>query len=430
MMERVICPGLKKGVATTIIQKEPRAVYTHCYGHALNLAVCDTIRGCKVLRDSMDTVHEISKLIKYSPKRDTQFEKLKCEISPDTPGFRVLCPTRWTVRAATLKSIMDNYTVFQSLWDVSYESSKDSETRARITGVKSQMASFDFLFGVALGHELLRHSDILSKSLQQKTISAAEGQDLAKLTVDTLCKLREEPAFDEFWSNLGDRCNNLDVSEPTLPRRRKMPKRFEDGNAPHEYHQTPKDMYRQQYYEALDSTITCIRDRFDQPGFQTYRHLQDLLLKSIVDKRTSADDLDYVISFYKGDLDRTTLVTQLDSLRTLVESRYADLNSVTVQTIINLFQDMKSTTLTMFSDIVTIVKLILVMPATNATSERSFSALRRLKTYLRSTMSQYRLNHLMTVHVHREETDNMDLVAVANEFVGNKEGRLTTFGKF
>ncbi len=57
MMELVIWSGAKKGVATTIIQKEPRAVYTHCYGHALNLAVCDTIRGCKVLRDSMDTVH-------------------------------------------------------------------------------------------------------------------------------------------------------------------------------------------------------------------------------------------------------------------------------------------------------------------------------------------------------------------------------------
>ena len=27
---------------------EPRALYTHCYGHALNLAMCDSVKGCKV----------------------------------------------------------------------------------------------------------------------------------------------------------------------------------------------------------------------------------------------------------------------------------------------------------------------------------------------------------------------------------------------
>ena len=45
----------------------------HCYGHSLNLAMSDTIKGTKLLRDSMDVTHEISKLIKYSPKRNVIF---------------------------------------------------------------------------------------------------------------------------------------------------------------------------------------------------------------------------------------------------------------------------------------------------------------------------------------------------------------------
>ena len=45
--------------------------------------------------------------------------------------------------------------------------------------------------------------------------------------------------------------------------------------------------------------------------------------------------------------------------------------------------------------VVNIMKLILVMPATNSTSERSFSALRRVKTYLRSTMGHKGLNDLL-----------------------------------
>ncbi len=84
-----------------------------------------------------------------------------------------------------------------------------------------------------------------------------------------------------------------------------------------------------------------------------------------------------------------------------------------------------------YSEVVVLTTLILVTPATNASSERSFSALRRVKSYLRSTMSQIRLNSLMVLHVHKELTDALNLVDIANEFVSNKpDHRLSLFGKF
>ena len=70
------------------------------------------------------------------------------------------------------------------------------------------------------------------------------------------------------------------------------------------------------------------------------------------------------------------------------------------------------------------------MPATNAASERSFTALRRVKTYLRATTGDERLNYLMTLHVHRDRTDTIDLVAAANQFVGKQENRRQLFGTF
>ena len=69
------------------------------------------------------------------------------------------------------------------------------------------------------------------------------------------------------------------------------------------------------------------------------------------------------------------------------------------------------------------------MPASNATSERSFSALRRVKTYLRSTMVQQRLNNLMVLHVHKDMTDAIDLQKLATDFIGDSEHRLKIFGK-
>lgn len=76
------------------------------------------------------------------------------------------------------------------------------------------------------------------------------------------------------------------------------------------------------------------------------------------------------------------------------------------------------------------MKLLLVMPATNATSERSFSALRMVKNYLRSTMTQSRLNNLMILHVYKDQTDCLSLSSVAQEFVDNNHVRHRIFGSF
>ena len=70
------------------------------------------------------------------------------------------------------------------------------------------------------------------------------------------------------------------------------------------------------------------------------------------------------------------------------------------------------------------------MPSTNASSEWSFSAMKRLKTYLRSTMGQSRLNHLMVLNTYKEMLDSMDIVSVANEFIQANEHRLHVFGHF
>ncbi len=191
--------GARSGVATQLLQEEPKALYTHCYGHALNLACGDTMKQCKLMRDTLDVTYEIAKLIKKSPRRDVCFTNIKSETSPDTPGIRLLCPTRWTVRASALKSIAENYTVLLETWDECLECARDTETKARILGVKSQMCSFDFFFGTYLGELVLSHSDNLSKTLQRKDISAAEGQTVADMTVKTLQSIRSEENFKLFW---------------------------------------------------------------------------------------------------------------------------------------------------------------------------------------------------------------------------------------
>ena len=42
--------GIRSGVAKRILDEEPRAVYTHCYGHSINLAMNDSIKACKPVK--------------------------------------------------------------------------------------------------------------------------------------------------------------------------------------------------------------------------------------------------------------------------------------------------------------------------------------------------------------------------------------------
>ena len=81
----------------------------------------------------------------------------------------------------------------------------------------------------------------------------------------------------------------------------------------------------------------------------------------------------------------------------------------------------------LMSAVCKLLSLVLVMPATNAVSERSFSCLRRLKSYLRSTMSQSRLNNVMVLHVHKNLTDKLSLVDIGNNFISGSSHRESLF---
>ena len=142
-------------------------LYSHFHGHALNLAASSTVKKNKILCDVLDTVFEITKLMEFSPKRDAQFDTLREEIAPGTPGFRTLCPTRWTVLAGSLKSVMDNCLMFQALWEGVKDSVTDSQLRVRVIGVDATMSKFTFLFGLGLAEKLLQHTDITSIRLSK-----------------------------------------------------------------------------------------------------------------------------------------------------------------------------------------------------------------------------------------------------------------------
>ena len=82
----------------------------------------------------------------------------------------------------------------------------------------------------------------------------------------------------------------------------------------------------------------------------------------------------------------------------------------------------------MFSEVEKLVRLLMVCPCSSASAERSFSALRRLKTWLRFTMPQSGLNNVAVCHCHQDLLDAVDVNLLIKDFVGRSAVRMNMFG--
>ncbi|KAK1643813.1 hypothetical protein QYE76_061618 [Lolium multiflorum] len=68
-------------------------------------------------------------------------------------------------------------------------------------------------------------------------------------------------------------------------------------------------------------------------------------------------------------------------------------------------------------------RILLTIPVTVASAERSFSKLKLLKNYLRSTMLQDRLNGLATCCIEKDILENIDLETIVNDFASRNARR-------
>ena len=169
--------GIKNGISNKMLLENPKAFFTHCFGHALNLAVEDIVKNVK------------SNLIKRSPKRDAMLQKIRKDISLEYQGFRVLCPTKWTVKVESMKGILDNWVALQQVWDESLDGNLEPEIKGRIIGVKSQMNTFNYFYGVTILQLVSRHSGNLSKTLQKSSLTSCQGKEIVYLTLRTINSL-------------------------------------------------------------------------------------------------------------------------------------------------------------------------------------------------------------------------------------------------
>lgn len=166
--------GQRNGLATQIKREVPAALSLHCLAHCLNLCLQDAGRKLTTLRDALELVRKITKLIKFSPKRAHLFGKNLAESESEGVTLKPLCPTRWTARTGAIGAVLSDYSVLMETLDEVHQTTRD-EYGLKAAGLLAALEKFSTLFGLKLGYLLFGASETLSKSLQGKDTTLQEA---------------------------------------------------------------------------------------------------------------------------------------------------------------------------------------------------------------------------------------------------------------
>ena len=251
----------------------------------------------------------------------------------------------------------------------------------------------------------------LNSYIQGTSIDIRKIKRNAELAIQTLGGCRDENQFELLWVKLDLLCSEIEklvdseeidfeFRKAKLPTRRPS-KRHQalmgensDGNV---VHTDIKSFHRvTNFFPALDMIVSELKSRFSE-------NEQDILcaLEAVVfDENVDESAFSTVSQFYLLDQD---LLQAEHKLYCHFKASLAQ-NSSSAEVFKKLWS---SDVLTMMPEVAKAIHIYTVIPATSCTAERSFSGLRRLKTYLRSTIGQSRLSSLALLHIEREYTNKV-----------------------
>jgi hypothetical protein len=167
---------------------------------------------------------------------------------------------------------------------------------------------------------------------------------------------------------------------------------------------------------VIDTTLPTLYTRFQNNVIEHLANVEQFIVNP---KKMNTS---IITDYYGSDFDETKLELHRNIMLDIAKSKGFNVSSVS--DVIDFFKE-EFYLQDLVPELVKLIKIILTVLVSSCTAERSFSALRRLKTFLRSTKAQTRLNDIAVLHVHKEEQINID--DVANKFINKTKVRKNTF---
>ncbi|CAG2233315.1 unnamed protein product [Mytilus edulis] len=297
--------------------------------------------------------------------------------------------TRWSARVDTLTNLITNYSSIQNAVS-KIENKSSGEAKSKAGGHRRLLDDPEFIVALCVTQFVLSYLNCLTKSLQNKDCDMVLAYDDAANTLKTLRQLRTDEHFRKVYKRAQAIAAKQEI--PLVPRRR-------TGRQVHRDNPTvdsAEQLWRTTIYFAfLDHVCTEMERRFphDQRQMMLGQNLVPSKLANLND--TIQDEL---LQVYSPDLPD---VNTWEQEVTRWKVKFSDIPKAKLPG--TLKSSLKQAHQDFYPNIRRIFVLLLTMPVTSVCCERSFSGLRRLKTWERSTMGEERLCGLAMLHTHRDK---------------------------
>ena len=399
------------GVSGLMREIAPQAIYVHCYGHQLNLSTQKSMTQVKSFRNCLGTVQEIYNFIEASPKRHALFKETQRERSETELTLQSQSRTRWSCRKAASSTLLHRLSAtVQTLMNVD---EKDAKLTSKCNGIISNILSFEFVFTLLVVDDVLGLIDGLSQFLQAENLDLFAAKNQALAVIETLKKLQNE-GFDSTWqraSALSDELKEIIRSNSLLA--------FKDPSLPRgSTFEHVKNYYKSTLHDdGINHAISELEARFDKEHQEVICALTKVVM---MPNLKAGPETDTVSEFYG--IDKSSLISERKIVSTSISlNNKEDVLTAAHKLIKWLHEDRIGEILPSYKAAAITLASI---PTSSCSAERSFSALRRIKTYLRNTMAEKQLSAVAILSIERETTNFIEanrMEEIINEFAKQKE---------
>lgn len=378
------------GAVQELKKKAKHAQRCPCLNHILNNSLCSSSKVAPC-RNASGTMTKVVVFANASSKRNEVF---KNHLGAAVQG---ICETRWVERhdgffqfhGEAILKIVDALEEI-SAW-------MDANTATDAFNLAQALKSAEFLLSVACLSDVLGVTVSLSRLLQTPTLDLKRGIDAVKDTMGILEQKREnvDSVFSDLYYEVREILEKLDVQL-------KMP-RLVGRQTKRENHpaQSPEEYYRRSIYiQLLDHVLADLKDRLSAEVMDLFC-LRVILPRS----KTEPDDdgaLRKIINLYQELIGHCTTFAGVKHEFLLWTVKWERVAKNQGKLPDSVLEALENCDLDMYPTIHKLLSILATLPVSAATAERSFSTLRRLKTWLRSNIGESRLTGLALLSIHRD----------------------------
>ena len=314
---------------------------------------------------------------------------------------KAISDTRWAARASTVENVRDNFDCYiGALENLIAGNELNASSLANAEALINNIMNFEFLIMLYLWFDILSITKATTDKVQGPMLNVGISCQLVKSCVQQFSSMRDcDDHFEEIIKKAEDRSASCEIRAEFTGKRVSRQKKFHDEDAVDDPIVDEKRRFKIEIYNyILDTLITDLEARFSNTTVGVLKAMQCISPANIISEKSSTKtpgesdfkELCTLMQFYEKDRSSNDTVSrEYENLFLVLNTWEFEEGEAVPRDHEDLLQFLKKFNLmSSFQNITTLLRLALTLPVSSAHDERAFCCLKRVKTYLRSTISE------------------------------------------